>query len=154
MKEKHFYDKTDWLKGPWLEEPDYRAWIDKETNYPCVARRNLTGAWCGFVGIDHEHPLYQADAKEEEMVFIDVHGMVTYTSWNTEEDREFYPGRRLWWVGFDCMHDSDMCPAFLDETKKKKKSDKIAVYRDLNYVMEQIELLAAHLSMFDSRFFA
>jgi hypothetical protein len=42
---------------PWESEPDS---LDFEADgLPCVMRRNTNfGTWCGYVGIDREHPLF------------------------------------------------------------------------------------------------
>lgn len=154
MRSKEIFDKSGWLKGPWLAEPDYLAWIDSETNYACVARRNVMGAWCGYVGLDDGHPLFMVETPAEELKFIEVHGTMSYTAWNTTEDQEFYPARRLWWMGFDAMQDDDLCPAFTDETKprRRRKKESTPTYRDLDYIKGQIESLAAQLAAFDYRF--
>jgi hypothetical protein len=41
---------------PWESEPDS---LDFEADgLPCAMRRGLHGIWCGYVGIDPEHPLF------------------------------------------------------------------------------------------------
>jgi hypothetical protein len=156
MKTMYFFDKQEWLDGPWCQEPDYRCWFDAETHYACVARRNVFGAWCGYVGLDWRHPLYETEIGSEEFKYIDVHGTVQFADWDKTEDVNFYPAERNWYVGFDCMQDDDLCPAFQNDTLRpsKRKSSKtpIMVYRDMNYVLDQIELLAKQLSSFDARF--
>lgn len=156
MKQLHFYDKTEWLRGPWLDEPDYQSWLDDPTHYACVARRNVMGAWCGMVGVDPLHPLYRSDVHCQEFKYIDVHGNVTFADWAPEDDKHFYPARRLWWIGFDCMQDEDLCPAFRENQKKsflRFKKDQPTIYRNLEFVKDNIEFLSSQLSTFDPRFF-
>lgn len=49
-------DKSTWGDGPWQHEPDKVQWTDEATGLPCLAVRNRFGAWCGYVGVDEDHP--------------------------------------------------------------------------------------------------
>lgn len=51
--------KSEWGPGPWQDEPDKLEWIDDETGYQCLIKRNpFTGALCGYVGLSEGHPYY------------------------------------------------------------------------------------------------
>jgi hypothetical protein len=54
-------DKSEWLVGPWLDEPDKIQWPDAATGLPCLMVRGPLGSWCGYVGVAEAHPLYQID---------------------------------------------------------------------------------------------
>lgn len=50
------WDKSDWGDGAWQSEPDKVQWRDEATGAPCLAlRAEVTGAWCGYVGIPKGH---------------------------------------------------------------------------------------------------
>ena len=157
MKTRRFYDKTSWMQnGTWLDEPDYAVWLDENTLYPCVLRRTIFGAWTGLVGVAPHHPLYKADLKEPTFQFIDVHGGVAYTGLSYEDDMEITPPIRRWWIGFDCMDEGDLCPAFNDDSVKSKvrrrggkKSQSTQVYRNMEYATANVVSLASQLATID-----
>lgn len=158
MRTYFLYDKTSWGKGPWQDEPDYVAFIDKETTYPCVAKRNMLGAFVGYVGTDERHPLYMSEVGCPEFDFIDAHERApSFAAFLPDESLNFSPPKRYWWIGFDCMHDNDHCP-WRDKTTKpqptlpRTRRRGQGIYRDLPYVVEQLEFLASQLSTFDPRF--
>jgi hypothetical protein len=71
MQEKTWHyckDKHLWGDGPWVTEPDRVQWLDEETGYWCLARRNWhTGGWCGYVAISPSHPYFhKIDRKHTE----------------------------------------------------------------------------------------
>jgi hypothetical protein len=47
-----------WGNGPWNDEPDEILWIDDDSGYKCVMRRNEFGAWCGYVAVPSSHPAH------------------------------------------------------------------------------------------------
>lgn len=49
-------DRENWPSGPWDDEPDELEWRDPSTQLICHAARNLLGAWCGYVGVNEDHP--------------------------------------------------------------------------------------------------
>lgn len=143
--------RTYWSKpGPWHDEPDKVQWVDKATGYAALAVRNHFGAWCGYVGIPEGHPLYGRDYDDVDNV--DVHGGLTYAAPCQEEAVEGHgichipePGHpdNVWWLGFDCGHAFDYQPRWpvLDMPHLHDGE----VYRDLAYVQEECERLAAQL---------
>lgn len=155
MNAAYFFDREAWGKGAWEHEADYYSWIDSYTQYPCVGKRNLYGAWTGFVGLDCGHPLYQTDIAHQIFDHIEVHQKdVTFSGWQMDEDKSFTPMSRRWWLGFDCMGENDICPALIDEDAPRRRpsiKNKRPVYRDWLYVKDQIEYLAAQLAYYDTR---
>lgn len=159
MIRRTFVDKQEWSLGPWKDEPDYVAWVDDETSYRCVMRRNVIGAWCGFVGLPPQHPLYMAAANDAAFRFVDIHGGITFAAFMDEDATEFQPAEKSWWVGFDAMQDGDYCPNAhavnaKDRPKhmrrlKGKVSSLMQEYRDLEYVFNEVSFLAVQLAMFE-----
>ena len=48
---------------PWETEPDSLEF--EAEGLPCVMLRNHYGIWCGYVGVDREHPLYGLPTNHE-----------------------------------------------------------------------------------------
>jgi hypothetical protein len=152
-------DKSEWNLGPWKDEPDYLAWVDDETGYRCLLKRNIIGAWCGFVGVPPRHPLYMTPPNDTAFQFVDVHGNVTFGGFMDEEGGAFSPPERTWWIGFDAMHDGDYCPnAHAVNAKDRPKHmrrlrGKTALlnqdYRDEEYMFNEVSFLAVELGMFE-----
>jgi len=150
-------------------EPD--VWENKNSYFPCVARRNGQKSWCGYVGVSDKHPLYnkpynhrvpvadrgsvaidkvgplalfaEALHQDDGMVSLDVlanvHGGLTYASrawW--DEDSPY------WWFGFDCSHSGDLTPY----TAVNSPNLVYGEYRDLKYVIKEIETLHEFLRSF------
>jgi hypothetical protein len=158
-----FIDKASWGHGPWSTEPDKVQWTDDATGLMCLARRGPVGAWCGYVGIAAEHPLFGVaydkcslgceetwcDHRPDSL--LDVHGGITYSDFCQEEDRPHgichipEPGQpeRVWWFGFDCSHAGDLMPSFL----RYGADFPIAGddYRALSYVQAECARLAQQL---------
>lgn len=156
MKVKTLYNKAEWPAGPWIEEPDYMLWLSPDSMYPCVLRRNMLGAWAGFVGIAPDHPLYQATHTEMAIESIDIYGGVVFTGFSPEDDIEVSPPIRRWWIGFGCMTPDDATPR---QAKKPKSTKKVApkkstkksaaTYKTIEFVRAHTESLAAQLATFD-----
>lgn len=144
-------DKSAWGPGPWQEEPDAVQWQDEATSLPClVLRSHSSGALCGYVGINEEHPFF---GKSHDEIEIDVHGGLTYSNFCFGEPGDGIchlpdPGEpeRIYWLGFDCAHAWDVMPRLRalaplpDELR-----DPEDVYRDLAYVKAECVRLAAQL---------
>lgn len=121
-REKYELDKTAWGPGPWHSEPDWVQWLDTETGFPCLIRRNALGAWCGYIAVAHGHPWYGLDRSE---ILVDVHGGVSFADGPDATDPDVVPepgdmivasagtGPALWWIGFDCGHADDLQPVLL-----------------------------------------
>lgn len=148
MRHETLYDKSGWKEGPWQKEVDRVAWIDERTFYPCVIRRNLFGAWVGYVGVDEQHPLFQIELDSLEYQYIEVHGTVRFAGLSIEDDKSFSPPKHLWWIGFSCTTEMDICPRIEPTATKKSEG---AVYRTMPFAVEQTTFLAQQVAMFDSR---
>jgi hypothetical protein len=92
-----------------------------------ILRAPITGALCGYVGVNPEHPFYGMDYPD-----LDVHGGITYS----DKDKG---ARDVWWFGFDCSHSCDFMPM-------NESIGDPANYKDLNYVRNETENLAKQLS--------
>lgn len=96
----------EWGEGEWQNEPDKVQWIDEATGLNCLAVRNWSGAWCGYVGVDEKHPLYAKDygacvrgCEPDETGYtacydhrpeglFSVHGGLTFSAFCHEPTRE------------------------------------------------------------------
>lgn len=147
-------DKSDWGRGPWQDEPDRLEW--DYIGYPCLMLRNSDmGNWCGYVAIPPTHPYYQKDCYDSN---IRVHGGLTYAG--QCDGRICHipkPGEpeKVWWFGFDCAHGGDLVPGYISLGKKLALSMRYfvfdgAVYRDLNYVRNEVYKLARQLKAMES----
>lgn len=166
--------RSEWPAGPWDDEPDKVVWIDPATDLDCLIHRNQMGGLCGYVGVGPDHPFSgihysdcatQADCEggwddtpghvSPERV-LSVHGGITFASFCVEsEDGEGHgichvaePGRpeKVFWFGFDCGHSMDLMPAMAAFEQHMGFDNPLAAqYRDIHFVKEQIEELAAQL---------
>ncbi len=153
----HTADKTNWQPGPWKGEEDKVSWTDARTGYPCLAVRNPAGCWCGYVGVGPGHLAYEV---HYDNVDANAHGGLTYSD-HCQEESEHYPTPMekrvchpaegddpVWWLGFDCMHSGDLAPHPSYEHYNRTMGDYPGYaneYRDLAYVQEECEQLAAQL---------
>jgi hypothetical protein len=88
--------------GPWQYEPHFFAF--ESFGFRCqLFRTPITFAWCGYVGIDKDHPYFEKDYDDlNDIETLDIHGGFTYSN------RDKNNG--LWWIGFDCAHSGDLIP--------------------------------------------
>lgn len=142
-------DKSKWGNGAWLNEPDKKQWLDEETGLPCLLVRNceVTGAWCGYVGLKEGHPLYEKEYSKLAQD-IDVHGGLTFSGICQKLDDESTGichktdnEDKVWWLGFDCAHGGDLCPKIVAAYTSFGE-----IYRDIEYVKAEVEKLARQLS--------
>jgi hypothetical protein len=102
-------DRTGWASGPWDDEPDRVEWRHV-SGLPCLANRNRTGSWCGYVAVPSGHPAYGQPYRN---IDVDVHGDLTY-SHSCHGDICHVPqsgeSDDVWWLGFDCAHLGDYTP--------------------------------------------
>jgi hypothetical protein len=140
-------EKSAWPDGPWQSEPDKIQWQDEATGLPCLARRAFTGSWCGYVGVPLGHPCF---GQLYGGLDLEVHGGLTYSALCEDDEDESVsvchvpePGEpdHVWWLGFDCGHFMDLCPAFQQYIAHPSGS-----YKDLGYVQEECLRLAAQLA--------
>lgn len=91
-----------------------------ELRRPCPSETRMFH-WCGYVATGLNECITRNQASE-----LEVHGGVTY---NDE-----YKGK--YFVGFDCAHSGDISYLWNEVLNSYGK------YRDLNYVINEVQLLA------------
>ena len=146
MKNQEWYDvnKDTWPVGPWQDEPDKIQWTDEATKLPCLIVRNGSGALCGYVGVDETHPYFQVHYDYAD---VDAHGGLTYSGLCQKHGKVCYKvedgeNDKVWWLGFDCAHSCDYCPA----SAQYGASDKdVTQYKDIYYVINEVTNLAKQL---------
>lgn len=52
---ERLYSREDKVSGPWDNEPDRIAWVDPDTGYHSLMRRNRLGSWCGYIAVPPGH---------------------------------------------------------------------------------------------------
>ena len=131
-------DKSKWLRGVWDAEPDRVEWTYR--GMPCLIVRVQThGGLCGYVAVPPGHP---AHGKGYDDVAVDIHGGLTYARGcgghvcHVPAEGE---SDDVWWLGFDCAHCDDLCPAMPTGIDDQ-------VYRDVAYVRAEVESLADQLA--------
>jgi len=136
MKKWTTIEKLTWGEGPWQNEPDKVQWI--YNGLDCMAVRNLSGVWCGYVGVPEGHPDF---GKKYDDIYMSVHGGLTYSG-HVRDTPEDTLNAEVWWIGFDCGHCYDyspvmavQMPGIFDDT----------TYRDLAFVRSETERLADQL---------
>lgn len=146
----NFVDKSGWpMRGEWDSEPDKLQWIDAATDLDCLIHRGPSGALCGYVGVPPGHKFHGLGYSEVEPD-PSVHGGLTFASACDETPRPNgggichipLPGRPadVWWLGFDCAHSGDFCPAYSREFSGWES------YRHLAYVKHEVANLARQLA--------
>lgn len=146
-------DRAGWGEGPWDNEPDRIEW--ESHGFPCLMRRTDMGNWCGYVAVLPGHPVFEKNYND---VDVNVHGGLTYAEHcHGSICHVPKPGEpdNVWWLGFDCAHGGDVVPSYrrlykeigLSATAFTGFDDRLRErYRDVPYVRDQIEHLAAQLS--------
>lgn len=140
--------------GPWNDEPDKVQWIDPTTRLDCLIVRNRMGALCGYVGLPPDHPLHGVDYEDSD---VSVHGGLTFANSCAEQEGPesichiAAPGRpdHVWWLGFDCNHAFDLAPGMARFEERMGFGRELhggLVYRDLDYVVNEVTDLAAQLA--------
>ena len=148
---RNVVDKSEWLRGPWDDEPDKKQWKDETTGLPCLIVRGPSGALCGYVGVTEGHPFFQRNYSDLD---LEAHGGLTFASscmherpgigkerlvCHIPEDEE---SDNVWWLGFDCAHYMDLCPA---HGADRWSSGGMEKYRDFAYVTQQVTNLARQI---------
>ncbi len=134
-------DKTTWGDGPWQHEQDRLEW-KTASGYPgLILRSERLGCLNGYVALPPWHKLH---GKHHNEIEVDVHGGLT---WSGLKDNEKPPD--AWWLGFDCAHCYDVCPAmeaYLESVlgyTRQRRSDE--TYRTIEYVIIEVEALSERL---------
>ena len=158
-------DKSDWGPGEWQDEPDRVDFV--AFGFACFALRHAQhGHWCGYVGVPREHALY--GKTYDQIRTLQVHGGVDYAAACDPPICHVAPEGMpddVWWIGFDAGHTWDKSPG-RDARMRKMAADsrhegldsaadaferammptRPEVYRNLYYVRNQIQSLAAQLA--------
>jgi hypothetical protein len=116
--------------GPWNQEPSKIEWL--YAGFVCQMLRNTSGAWCGYVGIQTEDPLYRHGLPQPDDM-LKVHGGVTFDATDDAGTR---------WIGFNCANLYDRVPI---DTGHHAKD----VYRAVVYVAAEVEDLARQIAALD-----
>jgi hypothetical protein len=137
-------DKSGWPSGGWNNEPDKIQFQDEKTGLPCLIVRNKSGGFlCGYVGVNSSHPFFE---QHHGSVHVQCHGELTFSGkcmpHEMSEPKVCHvvdPGEDddIWWLGFDCGHGGDFCPAY--------HSFFNLVYRGIEYVKTQCAAIASQL---------
>ena len=133
---------------PWEHEPDHEEWVHDLTGYKCTIWRHPThGQLNGYVAIPKGH---KAWGKGEDVMGVDVHGGLTYSSVDKETDE--------WVVGFDTNHADDFAPKMValifkysSDADAERELENHGKYRDWAYVKEEVCSLARQLKMLDMK---
>ena len=131
-------------QNEWETEPDQDQWLDKETGLPCLILRNGIGALCGYVGISSDHPFYLFH-YDNISIEEHPHGGLTFSGyWPEVKFKSFSRDTKgflqpIWWIGFDCAHAGDLYP-------KGFHQESTDIYRNMEYVKNEIKLLARQLT--------
>lgn len=134
----------------------------------CVIKRVHSGIWCGYVGVDRNHPWYGMNyqdvvtIKDLESVMLSRNPsnvsilslLIDMMDNNLENDQcsistaiDVHGGITfsgkfddddLWYFGFDCGHCNDFVPAFSYMTEG-------AIYRDKEFVKNECHRLVDQL---------
>ena len=133
--------RAGWREGPWSTEPDRVSWKTR-AGFPALIVRNTMGNLCGYVAVPPGHPAHGVDGESGALDdFPEPHGGFTFSvSCRGAILHVPEPGEPddVWWLGFDCAHLGDHWQ--LDEAP-----DLDRVYRDIPYVTNECEELAARL---------
>lgn len=96
-------------------------------NYRCLIIAQNGGFRCGYIKISKNNILYN---KEYAYIDINIHGGLTYSSFNYEG----YPIKtknKTYWIGFDCNHVDDL----YDLNLINSNSELYNIAKDLNDIM-------------------
>jgi len=132
-------DRNQWQQPEIIPENertlDKQQWLDEETGMPCLMVRNFSGVWCGYVGVNNNHPLYgigygagyasDVDLDKDQSDMLNAahnaaHAELTFSSKCSPDDKEHGichivedgEDDNVWWFGFDCGHSYDKSPSY------------------------------------------
>lgn len=137
-------NRKDWARGEWDNEPDRVDFI--HAGFSCFIKRNMSGAWCGYVGVPNTHPAYgvRYDNYDHPVGSLDVHGGLTYSapcSGGICHVPEAGMPDDVWWLGFDTAHHMDIVPLRLLHDVFKH-----GTYKNQAYVTSEVIHLAEQLA--------
>jgi len=159
--------------GPWKNEVDKIAWVDPDSGYQCICRRNARGGYLeGYVGVDPSHPLFGRETGTLHGYGIKVHEGLSYSETCEIDQPEALSichvqhlglakgpsrdgpqfGRSLvlheqaWWFGFSCNGERDVIP--IDKPIQRQEfiaGVNFVNYKDEHFVRQECTRLAAQL---------
>jgi len=151
-------------KTEYESEPDSLVW--EACGLHCELSRGPLGHWCGYVGVEKDHPLYEKGYSENLDVLLPSLGrrqkkplgespsfaVLATVIFGGELEPcmsmvfEVHGGvtyagyndesESLWLIGFDCSHSGDLCPSSPFQE---------GVYRNMEYAKKETEKLAAQI---------
>ena len=141
-------DKRTWGPGPWQDEPDRLEW--RHAGLAClITRVPESGHLCGYVAVPPGHPVHGKDYYDGDgdgdLVDISAPGGLTYADkCQGVVCHVPAPGEPddVWWLGFDCAHYGDFCPA---ASSKFGWHEAGATYKTIEFVKAAVNLLAEQL---------
>jgi hypothetical protein len=133
-------DKSGWMEGPWLLEPDRVEW--EHAGFPClILRHDKMGHLCGYIAVPKGHIWHglpdDSQPRPEGSPEPEIHGGVTYgNACDGDVCHKPKPGESedVWWIGFDAAHAGDFSPG--------AGFGSAASYKDVKYMTRQCEHLA------------
>lgn len=147
---ERLYSREGKVSGPWDDEPDRIAWVDPDTGYHALMRRNPYGSWCGYVAVPPGHAAHGSDFNALD---LEVHGGLTYGArcfGDPDTGVCHVPAEGepddVWWLGFDCGHCMD--DNWMMAELHRKHAELVVHhpnYRDVNYVRQEVSRLAQQL---------
>jgi hypothetical protein len=116
---------SEWEKEPDRKNFEYRG-------YSCIIKRNPLFFLCGYVAI----PDFNENEDEYLLENVFPHGGITFSEYPCGNYLPLYNsiGQKLYWVGFDCAHASDMVPGWMGIQNMDRM-----IYRNMAYVEKEIK---------------
>ena len=134
-----------------------------------IVRAFSHGGLCGYVGVPASSVLHGKEYGEIEGDF-EVHGGLTFSDkCDPKEDPSTgichtgdVANKCVWWLGFDCSHSDDISPSYYNFFKERGlQHDSVSMeshkllnmgewrtYKNLDYVIKEVESLADQISKY------
>ena len=133
------------MNEKWKKESDDYSFY--HLNYKCAAHRQRTlKHWLGFVVVPLGHLWFGVDKAE---LLLPIHGGIAIADYCPFSPD---PKQDEWWIGFECNQPFDIVPKeWEDEKDISPDFFKNHVYRDLEFVIEELKKLAKFAKQAESR---
>lgn len=130
-------------EGNRMIDPKYKAIVEIEGDkkdfeyrgFQCHVWRvnpEYSGHLCGYVEIPANHPVHGMDYDQVEEFYdyeLPAHGGLTFAS----------EVENAYWIGFDCPHSGDLCPAYPEGGEVFRWSGDS--YKTMGYVEQNIKAI-------------
>lgn len=136
------------MNKEWRKEEDFKTFT--HAGLACIIVRTQDGALAGFVGIDKNHFLFEAnrgdlistDRHADVFVFalFEAHKGITFSGRITDISQNL-AADELWYFGFTCDMTDDLIPGLVGTGLQ----DDAQEYRNMDYVTEEVKGLAEQL---------